>query len=156
MATNLAEKIGVKHDPPLVTEYQDLSEFCQHMIRKKTSPYLKIPKKYFIGTGGTATTIAAMQQEMTHYNPEKINNFPVSYLSLQKLKKTLLSMSINERVCIKGLERGREDIILAGVSVFLNFMELIEASHIIVSDAGLLEGIINNTADNTAVEPISS
>ncbi len=41
-----------------------------------------------------------------------------------------------------GLEKGREDLILAGSAIFLGLLEVFERSALEVIDSGLLEGIL--------------
>ena len=50
-------------------------------------------------------------------------------------------MKLSERRELAGLEPGREDIILAGVLVTLELMDVFGFSRFTVSDAGLLEGL---------------
>jgi exopolyphosphatase/guanosine-5'-triphosphate,3'-diphosphate pyrophosphatase len=49
---------------------------------------------------------------------------------------------MKERAGIPGLEKGREDLILAGSTILLNLLEVFRRSALEVIDSGLLEGIL--------------
>ena len=55
---------------------------------------------------------------------------------------TLGALPLEERRAIRGLEPGREDIILAGAIVSQEIMERFGYASMIVSDWGLREGIV--------------
>jgi len=54
----------------------------------------------------------------------------------------LLPLSLEERIAIPGLEKGREDLIIAGSLVTIHTMERFGFTSLKVSDYGLLEGLI--------------
>ncbi len=94
-----------------------------------------------IATAGTATTLAAIQMEMVDYDYRRVNNFMISRSEIAGIFERLLPLSPKERTQIPGLEKGREDLIIAGISVLLNTMDLFGFAELKVSDYGLLEGL---------------
>ena len=98
----------------------------------------------FIGTAGTITTLAAIDQGLEKYEPDKINNYILKYTAIKKIYKHLASLHLRQREEILSLEKGREDIIIPGAAIVLKAMEAFGFSSITVSDAGLLEGILLN------------
>ena len=54
----------------------------------------------------------------------------------------LISVPLDEREKMPGLERGRADIIIAGTLVLIFFMEMLEVSSVRVSDDGILVGLL--------------
>jgi len=95
-----------------------------------------------IGTAGTATTLAAISLEMRDYDYRKVNNYLLSRGKIMEIYERLLPLSPEERVSIPGLEKGREDLIIAGSLITLLTMEMFGANELKVSDYGLLEGLI--------------
>jgi len=95
----------------------------------------------WVGTAGTVTTLAAMYLELQHYDPDRINGVVLERPWLADLCNRLAGTPVAARRGIVGLEPGREDIILAGALVTLEFMETFGFSRVTVSDAGLLEGL---------------
>src|SRR6185369_11472342 len=77
-----------------------------------------------IGTAGTATTLAAISMEMQDYDYRKVNNAIVSHAKIKEIFERLLPLSPEERLNIPGLEKGREDLIIAGILITLHTMEM--------------------------------
>jgi exopolyphosphatase / guanosine-5'-triphosphate,3'-diphosphate pyrophosphatase len=95
-----------------------------------------------VGTAGTATTLAAIVMGMDVYRGELINNTGLCYEQLLELQSSLVTMSLAERRQVKGLESGREDLILPGLEIILRIMKMCHKDHFRVCDFGLLEGVI--------------
>ncbi|MBI5328240.1 MAG: Ppx/GppA family phosphatase [Deltaproteobacteria bacterium] len=96
----------------------------------------------FIGTAGTITTLAAIDQGLEKYDPEKINNYVIRYETVKRIYRHLASIPLQKREEILSLEKGREDIIIPGAAIVLKTMEGFGFDSMTVSDAGLLEGIL--------------
>lgn len=94
-----------------------------------------------VGTAGTATTIAAIKMEMVDYDYRKVNNFTVSRGDIAEIFQRLSQLTLQERLAIKGLEKGREDLIIAGLIIITSVMDKFGFNRLKVSDFGLLEGL---------------
>lgn len=101
-----------------------------------------LPKATLVGTAGTASTIAAMDLKMTHYDYRLVNNHTVSLAAIREIFKTLVPLAPVERLKTPGLEKGREDLIIAGLLITVKTLETFGFSRMKVSDFGLLEGIL--------------
>ena len=97
-----------------------------------------------VGTAGTATTLAAISMKMTDYDYKQVNNHTLTLREIREIYATLLPMTPKERLRVPGLEKGREDLIIAGTLITLSTMEMFGFSHLKVSDFGLLEGVFLN------------
>jgi exopolyphosphatase/guanosine-5'-triphosphate,3'-diphosphate pyrophosphatase len=95
-----------------------------------------------IGVGGTITTLVAIKEKMTQYDPEKVNGYRLNMATLEHIFGYLNSMSIEERRQLPGIVPGREDVILYGTLIFRTIMELMEISEVIASDRGLRFGYL--------------
>lgn len=139
-AVYLTERF-IKHDPPLEGEV----DLLRQTIRKEVDTCGIRPNSgstVLAGTAGTVTTLAAMEQRLTEYEPEKINGFRLSRASIGRIVSRLTGSTLQERRKIPGLESGREDIILAGSVIIQEVMERFGFSEMLVSDWGLREGIV--------------
>jgi exopolyphosphatase / guanosine-5'-triphosphate,3'-diphosphate pyrophosphatase len=94
-----------------------------------------------IGTAGTATTLAAIDLGMTEYDYRKVNNHVMSRGTGQQILERLLPLSPVERLSVPGLEKGREDLIIAGAIIATETMDTFGFCELTVSDYGLLEGV---------------
>ncbi len=97
---------------------------------------------YLVGTAGTATTLAAMDLALPFYDPQKINGHLISLPGLRRFYHRLLSLPLEKRRKIVGLEKGREDLIVAGSAVLVNLLEVFDRTTLEVVDSGLLEGVL--------------
>jgi exopolyphosphatase/guanosine-5'-triphosphate,3'-diphosphate pyrophosphatase len=95
-----------------------------------------------VGTAGTATTLAAIHLKMEDYDYRKVNNYCLSLADIKDILTMLLPMSIEERLNVPGLEKGREDLIIAGILVTIKTMEMFNFNCLKVCDYGLLEGLL--------------
>lgn len=94
-----------------------------------------------VGTAGTATTIAAIKLEMVNYDYRRVNNFTVSREDIAQIFQRLYPLTLQERLSIKGLEKGREDLIIAGLIIITTVMDRLGFKRLKISDFGLLEGL---------------
>jgi len=96
-----------------------------------------------IATAGTATTLAAIDIGLADYDYSKVNNHTLHADRIWEIYYRLSSLSPAERLSqVTGLEKGREDLIIAGTLLTLKSMEMFASKSLKVSDFGLLEGII--------------
>lgn len=127
-------------DPPGPNELELLKEYCRNFL-KENLPQNDIIKN-LIGTAGTVTTLAAMDQKLSDYDPDRITGTNLSRHRLGPLAGEILSIPFARRAKLPGLEPGRADIIGAGILLVLEIMDHFSQDSLLVSDAGLLEGLI--------------
>lgn len=94
-----------------------------------------------IFTGGTPTTLAAIDLKMDVYDGDMINGHKLTMSAVNKIFASLTPLSTKDRN-VAGLEKERADIILAGTLILIVIMEVFMLSEITVSDYGLMEGIL--------------
>jgi exopolyphosphatase/guanosine-5'-triphosphate,3'-diphosphate pyrophosphatase len=95
-----------------------------------------------VGTAGTATTLAAISIGMTEYDYRRVNNYRLCLDEVRSILNRLLPLTPAERLLVPGLEKGREDLIIAGIGITLATMERFGFRELTVSDFGLLEGVL--------------
>ncbi|WP_026486835.1 Ppx/GppA phosphatase family protein [Caldanaerobius polysaccharolyticus] len=95
-----------------------------------------------VGVGGTVTSLAAVDQKLEVYDPQKIHGYTLTYDKVCSILDLLLKMKEEERRHIKGLYAKRADIIVAGTAILFKVMELLGLSQLIVSEWDNLEGLI--------------
>jgi exopolyphosphatase/guanosine-5'-triphosphate,3'-diphosphate pyrophosphatase len=98
----------------------------------------------FVGTAGTVTSLAAMAQKLPTYEPARIHNYILQLSTIQELEQALLSRKKADRAGLPGLEKGREEVIAAGVIIIRTIMETLGMTSVLVSDLGLREGVLIN------------
>lgn len=144
---HLAESL-ITSDPPTPGDISCLRNNIKNSLQslkfKKDNMYISINTTpcSLIGTAGTVTTLAAIDQQLERYDPLKINNYILSRETIEHIYHRLSYLSTAERRSIPGLEKGREALILPGAAIVLEIMEHFRFNQVTVSDAGLLEGIL--------------
>ena len=99
-----------------------------------------------IGTAGTPTTLAAIELKLDPYDPERVNDLILTGETIARIVNTLGAMTREERISVPGLEKGREDLIIAGALTVLCTLKRFSKDSLIVSDGGLLEGVLYSVA----------
>jgi exopolyphosphatase/guanosine-5'-triphosphate,3'-diphosphate pyrophosphatase len=95
-----------------------------------------------VAVGGTATTLASVEQGLEEFIAEKIHHF---VLKKEALKNQLLlyrSRTIEERKKIPGLPAARADVILAGGAILYLGMEELKCPSVLISCHGVRYGLI--------------
>ncbi len=138
-------------DPPKITQIIQLKDYILSELLKSGLKEIindkVIPNNIkFIATGGTPTTIAAIDLQLSEYNGDAIHLHKIHRPTLQLILERLYQATLNNRKKIVGLESERADIIITGTSILLSFMETLDFNELIVSDFGLLEGLLMSVA----------
>lgn len=94
-----------------------------------------------VGTAGTLTTLAAISLGLENYDADLVNGYILKRDEVSRILKILLDLPAQERLMVKGMEKGREDIIIPGILIVLETMERLSKDEVLVSDGGLLEGV---------------
>ncbi len=95
-----------------------------------------------IGVGGTITTLAAVDQALPVYDPERVHGYRLSRAAVERILFFLATKTNQERKQISGLQPERADIIVAGTTILWAILGSLEAEQITVSEADILDGII--------------
>ena len=99
-----------------------------------------------VGTAGTATTLAAIDLGMTDYDYRRVNGHWLPRARVAAIIEQLQALTPQERLEVPGMEKGREDLIIAGGLVTLKAIDRFGFDGMKVSDFGLLEGVLLNLA----------
>ncbi len=125
------------HDPPLATEVAALRGHLTRTLDPGLSAVVRKPLG-IAGVGGTITTMAAMEQRLSQYDPERVHGYRLSWRSVDRLAGELAAIPVAERRCLPGLQPERADIIVAGALVLQHLLARAGVRSIIVSEADLL------------------
>ena len=144
----LCERL-LRQDPPTADEVRQAREW----VAKETTVAVIGMDGYqtatFVGTAGTITSLAAMAQQLSTYEPARIHNYQLQLSTIQEIEQTLLSRKKADRAGLPGLEKGREEVIAAGAIIIRMIMETLGLSEVLVSDLGLREGVLLDLAIRT-------
>ena len=137
----LTEKFITQH-PVDEKEYHSLQNHLQYelqTVKNKLSAFLP---ELLIGTAGTVTTLAALKENIYPYDPEKIHGSTFSRPEAESILDDLKGKSLSQRLLLKPMEPGREDLIIAGTAIVLETMRAFGCEILTVSEYSLREGLI--------------
>ncbi|MDO8355794.1 MAG: Ppx/GppA phosphatase family protein [Nitrospirota bacterium] len=137
----LCERI-LRHDPPTADEVQQAREWVARETKAAVAGMDGYRTATFVGTAGTITSLAAMAQKLSTYEPARIHNYQLQLSTIQETEQTLLSRNKADRAGLPGLEKGREEVIAAGAIIIRTIMETLGMPAVLVSDLGLREGVL--------------
>ncbi|GAB3139584.1 Ppx/GppA phosphatase family protein [Micromonospora sonneratiae] len=94
-----------------------------------------------VGLAGSVTTVVAIAQGLTSYDPGRIHHARISYDEVARVTGDLLAMSAAQRLAIPVMHPGRADVIGAGALVLRVIMERAGMTSVVASEHDILDGI---------------
>jgi exopolyphosphatase/guanosine-5'-triphosphate,3'-diphosphate pyrophosphatase len=130
----------IRADPPTARELEALAED----VRKLIFAELAAAEFFDIGIGiavaGTPTSLAAIEQELDPYDPEKVHGYVLTLDGIQRMYSMLSGKTLEERLKVTGLHPGRAPTIVAGVVILIQVMRAFGLQRIEVSEHDILHG----------------
>ncbi len=118
----------------------DCEEKLNNVIDEKISQFKNIPPCDLYAIGGTATTLVSLYKKLKVYDPEKVHGTSLTINDVFNLSKTLLFSTLEQRLNMLGMEKGRADVIGGGALLMYKIMQKVGVNSIIVSEKDNLEG----------------
>jgi len=128
----------IGNDPPVEDEIRAAAGYIRSLLDKRFVGYSDV----LVGTGGTITTLASIILGCAYFDKEKIHGFSVSIGTICDAIDMLQTMNVAERQAVKGMEKGREDIILQGIVLLREVMLFYGIDECVVSAKGVRYGVI--------------
>jgi exopolyphosphatase / guanosine-5'-triphosphate,3'-diphosphate pyrophosphatase len=141
-SVRLLETISVS-DPPSREELVECERAVRAVLLERVVPSLEPKLKtvgsgvQLVGTGGTSTILARIQLKLRSFSREMIEGTFLSRESLKTEMMRLWSVPLERRKQIIGLPPNRADVILPGVVIFHQVMEIFDLPTLRVSTRGL-------------------
>ena len=129
----------INHDPPLEEELDRLTEYLRETIKVPFGG----PVPRIIGTAGTVTNVAAIALGLEKYEKAGIHGASIGDREIGEVIGKLKGLTVAERRNVKGMEQGREDILLQGVILIKEIMAYFGARDLLVSANGVRYGLLS-------------
>lgn len=133
--------LGDIADPLTLTA---MEQWAGNVMRQEMAPLAEMAQKVrgltCYGVGGTCTSLAAMDQRLEVYDPQKVHGYVLTRQRVKQMVETLCGMTLEERKRVPGLSPKRADIIIGGSVILKAFMERLPTEGITVSERDNLEG----------------
>jgi len=141
-----ARPLGDPPIPSMVAALQEeLAARLDFFYKEAIGPYLGGDPR-LVGTAGAVTTLAAMQLKLPAYDPNKINNLVLTRAQVAALAELLARLPEAERARLIGIEPAKAGVMVAGALIILTILAVCRQDSLVVTDAGLLEGVLHDLA----------
>jgi exopolyphosphatase/guanosine-5'-triphosphate,3'-diphosphate pyrophosphatase len=145
---SLTEKFLTGPQPDIEAMDEFLAETIGNALGK-LSISKNNPTANIIGCGGTATSMGALDLDLTSYN-DVVHGHILEQKSIEELWSRLIVLPADRRNDLPCLGEGRGEILPAGIRIYQMLLKLLQQSRMRISDTGLLEGILlSSIADNS-------
>ena len=128
-------------DPPTDDELARAAPTMSASILTEAVPLaLRGSVRAAIAVAGTATSLAAIDQELEPYDPERVEGYRLDPAGCERMLGRLASLPLAERREVAGLQPERAPTIVAGVAILVEALRVFGLESLEVSEADILHG----------------
>lgn len=95
-----------------------------------------------VAVAGTATSVVSIDKHMVVYDSAQVDGTRVPQTTLQRIYDDLAHQPLAQRQQVVGLEPARASVIVAGMAVLLEVLDVAQCSEFTVSESDILQGLI--------------
>jgi exopolyphosphatase/guanosine-5'-triphosphate,3'-diphosphate pyrophosphatase len=136
-------------DPPTEESQRALTEEVRAIIEAEVPAGLRADVGAGIAVAGTATSIAAISQELEPYDPARVHGFTLARAETERVLAMLAALPVAERRQVTGLHPDRAPTIVAGAVILVEAMRAFGLDSMRVSEADILHGAALDAAAKT-------
>ena len=130
----------IHSDPPTREEIAALVADVRNIFEANVPVEQRRVVREAIAVAGTATSLAAIDQRLDPYDPEKVHGYRLSVDEAERLLDELASVTLEERRKTPGLHPDRAPTIVAGAAILLEALRLFDLREVEVSEHDILRG----------------
>jgi exopolyphosphatase/guanosine-5'-triphosphate,3'-diphosphate pyrophosphatase len=130
----------VTSDPPPPEDLQALAGEVRAIIAAAVPADLRGSTAAGIAVAGTATSVAAIDQELEPYDPDRVHGYELQLAACERVLATLAALPEAERREVRGLHPDRAPTIVAGVVILIEAMRAFGLEAMETSEADILHG----------------
>jgi exopolyphosphatase/guanosine-5'-triphosphate,3'-diphosphate pyrophosphatase len=127
-------------DPPRHQELEALAGDIANVIDAHVPADLREGTARAIAVAGTATTLAAIDQDLDPYDSSKVHGYEVGLAAAERIQAMLATKPLEERRGVIGLHPDRAPTIVAGVTILVESIRAFGLDGVQVSECDLLHG----------------
>ncbi len=131
----------LRADPPTPDELFELARAVSDLVIAGVPEDLRRMTDEGIAVAGTATSLAAIDQELDPYDPARVHGYVLTLDAAEQIAAALAAMPVSERRRVTGLLPARAPTIVAGAVILVESMRAFELGSVTVSEADILHGI---------------
>jgi exopolyphosphatase / guanosine-5'-triphosphate,3'-diphosphate pyrophosphatase len=130
----------IHSDPPTPEDLQNLAADTRRVLEGSIPRGEREPVTRGIAVAGTATSAAAIEQELDPYDPAKVHGYPLLLATVELLLARLAEMTEDERRAVVGLSPARAPTIVAGMVLLSEALHAFGLERVEVSEHDILYG----------------
>jgi exopolyphosphatase / guanosine-5'-triphosphate,3'-diphosphate pyrophosphatase len=140
-------------DPPRPDEIQALATEVRGIFLDNVPEAVLDDVSAGIAVAGTATSAAAIAQELMPYDPDKVHGYVLERTELDRLLQMLAALPLDERREVPGLHPDRAPTIVAGIVILQQVLDAFALDRVEVSDHDILQGAAARFAQGSENKP---
>ena len=137
-------------DPPSDEDLLNLRAAIRSILEEAIPPDTRASVAKGIAVAGTATSLAAIDQQLDPYDPEKVNGYGLLLEAADRMLGELAAVPLEERKQVTGLHPDRAPTIIAGAAILVEAMRVFGLDSVEVSEADILHGAALDLAEKQA------
>jgi exopolyphosphatase/guanosine-5'-triphosphate,3'-diphosphate pyrophosphatase len=127
-------------DPPAREEVAALSGDAERIVKEEVPAEVREPTERGIAVAGTVTTLAAIDQELDPYDPDRVHGYRLDLASCGRMLAMLAALPLDERRRVTGLHPDRAPSIVAGAAILAESIRGFGLDAVEISEADILHG----------------
>jgi exopolyphosphatase/guanosine-5'-triphosphate,3'-diphosphate pyrophosphatase len=127
-------------DPPTAEQIAELVADVDVIIKQGVPEERRSAVRHAIAVAGTATSLAAIDQELEPYDATKVHGYVLTKDECHRLRDRIRTLTLEQRRELKGLDPARAPTITAGVLILGEVLDLFGLEAVEVSEHDILRG----------------
>lgn len=127
-------------DPPREDQVEALMLEVRAIFEQSVPAAVRTAAPAGIAVAGTATALAAIDQHLDPYDPQRVDGHELGADACEALLRRLAALPLAERREVKGLHPRRAPTIVAGAAILVEALRAFGLDGVTVSEADILEG----------------
>jgi exopolyphosphatase / guanosine-5'-triphosphate,3'-diphosphate pyrophosphatase len=140
-------------DPPRYDQIQSLATEVRGIFLDSVPAPVLDAVDAGIAVAGTATSAAAIAQELEPYDPARVHGYVLERPELDHLLEMLAALPLDERRRVRGLHPDRAPTIVAGIVILQQAVDAFALDRIEVSERDILQGAATTFSQRSENKP---
>ncbi len=134
----------LRSDPPTKEEMAQAGSWCRSrfapLFDRRAEEQGEIER--MVAVAGTATSVVSVHEAMDPYDSQRVNGYRVTREILEEVRARLARMPLERRKKVKGLQPQRAGVIVGGLIILQNVLDLAGVDSFSVSESDILQGTV--------------
>jgi exopolyphosphatase / guanosine-5'-triphosphate,3'-diphosphate pyrophosphatase len=140
----------IHDDPPPRAQLDELAAEVRGIFEAEVPGTVREPTRAAIAVAGTATSLAAIDQDLEPYDAAKVHGHRLTRAAIERMRDRLASLTEAQRREVRGLHPDRAPTIVAGTVLLLQALEAFGVDATEVSEHDILRGAALELAQRDA------